>query len=197
MDGHQFTDLAEMCAQTVFRCLHLARIGRPDISWTVSASDRTVTEWNRACAKRLAKLISCLECTSGPPQCCRVGDKGSECRPSVFQSADVAGELADSRSTSGRIVKDDTGGCAVFTERGASASHVTAATVLELSRLPMSGEAHDAVSAYTQVKMSDALRLLPGDSCPKHWDNMDISMAPLGRHLHGHPVVKVLREGRL
>ena len=131
MDGHQFTDLAEMCAQTVFRCLHLARIGRPDISWTVSASDRTVTEWNRACAKRLAKLISCLECTSGPPQCCRVGDKGSECRPSVFQSADVAGELADSRSTSGRIVKDDTGGCAVFTERGASASHVTAATVLD------------------------------------------------------------------
>ena len=45
--------------------------------------------------------------------------------------------------------QDDTGGCTVFTEQGASASHMTAATVLDtISRLPgMSGEANDAVSA--------------------------------------------------
>ena len=61
-----------------------------------------------------------------------------------------------------RRAKVDTGGCAVFTEQGASASHMTAATVLDtISRLPgMSGEANDAVSAFTQVKMSDASRLL-------------------------------------
>ena len=46
----------------------------------------------------------------------------------------------------------------VFTGQGASASHLTAAKVLDtISRLlGMSGEANDAVYAYTQVKMSDA-----------------------------------------
>ena len=56
----------------------------------------------------------------------------------------------------GGSVKDDTGGWAVFTEQGASASQMTAAKVLDIvSQLPgMSGTANNAVSAYTQVKMS-------------------------------------------
>ena len=51
-------------------------------------------------------------------------------------------------------VEDDPGGHAVFTEQGTSASHMTAAKVLDVTlRLPgMSGDANDAVSAYTQVK---------------------------------------------
>ena len=63
----------------------------------------------------------------------------------------------------GRVVlrgdgaKDDAGGCAVFTE-GASASHDTAAKVLWMPG--MSEVADGAVSAYTQVKLSDAARLL-------------------------------------
>ena len=56
------------------------------------------------------------------------------------------------------IVKDDSGSYAVFTEHGSSASQMTAAKVMDvISRLPgCAGQAADAVSAYTQVKMEDA-----------------------------------------
>ena len=62
----------------------------------------------------------------------------------------------------GDIVKDDSGSRAVFTERGSSASQMTAAKVMDItSRLPgCSGQAADAVSAYNQVKMEDAPTLL-------------------------------------
>ena len=59
----------------------------------------------------------------------------------------------------GDIVKDDSGSsCAVFTEQGSSASKMTAAKVMDIiSRLPgCAGQAADAVSAHTQVKMEDA-----------------------------------------
>ena len=62
----------------------------------------------------------------------------------------------------GDVVKDDSGSYAVFTEQGSSASHMTAARVLDvISRLPgYAGQASDAVSAYTQVKMEDTPKLL-------------------------------------
>ena len=62
----------------------------------------------------------------------------------------------------GDIVKDDSGSYAVFTEQGSSASQMTAARVMDIiSRLPgCAGQAADAVSAYTQVKMEDAHKLL-------------------------------------
>ena len=58
----------------------------------------------------------------------------------------------------GDIVKDDSGSYAVFTEQGSSASQMTAAKIMDIiSRLPgCDGQAADAVSAYTQVKMEDA-----------------------------------------
>ena len=62
----------------------------------------------------------------------------------------------------GGIVKDDSGSYAVFTEQGSSASQMTAAKIMDIiSRLPgCDGQAADAVSAYTQVKMEDAHKLL-------------------------------------
>ena len=58
----------------------------------------------------------------------------------------------------GDIVNDDSGSYAVFTEQGSSASQMTAAKVMDIiSRLPgCSGQAADAVSAFTQVKMEVA-----------------------------------------
>ena len=55
-------------------------------------------------------------------------------------------------------MKDDSGSYAVFSEQGSSASQMTAAKIMDfISRLPgCSGQAADAVSAYTQVKMEDA-----------------------------------------
>ena len=62
----------------------------------------------------------------------------------------------------GDILKKDSGSYAVFTEQGSSASQVTAAKVMDItSRFPgCSGQAADAVSAYTQVKMEGASTLL-------------------------------------
>ena len=61
----------------------------------------------------------------------------------------------------GDIMKDDSGSYAVFTEQGSSASQMTAANVKDIiSSLPgCDGQAGDAVSAYTQVKMEDAHNL--------------------------------------
>ena len=62
----------------------------------------------------------------------------------------------------GDIVKDDSRACAVFIEQGSSASKMTAAKVMDvMARLPdCDGQAADAVSAYTQVEMKDAQKLL-------------------------------------
>ena len=61
----------------------------------------------------------------------------------------------------GDIVKDDSGSYAVCTEQGSSASQMTAPKVMDIiSRLPgCDGQAADAVSAKTQVKMEDAHKL--------------------------------------
>ena len=73
----------------------------------------------------------------------------------------------------GDIVKDDSGAYAVFTEQGSSASQMTAAKIMDIiSRLPgCDGQAADAVSVYTQVKMEDAHKLLkiPRSECPDIW----------------------------
>ena len=73
----------------------------------------------------------------------------------------------------GDIVKDISGSYAVFTEQGSSASQMTAAKVMDIiSRLPgCDGQAADAVSAYTQVRMEDAPKLLkiPKSDCPDIW----------------------------
>ena len=95
----------------------------------------------------------------------------------------------------GDIVKDDSGSYAVFTEQGSSASQMTAAKIMDIiSRLPRcDGQAADAVSAYTQVKMEDAPKLLkiPKSECPdiwirlprhkwpKSWSSMEDPVVPL------------------
>ena len=70
-------------------------------------------------------------------------------------------------------MKDDPGSYAVCTEQGSSASQITAAKVMDIiSRPPgCAGQAADAVSACTRVKMEDAPTLLkiPKSECPKSW----------------------------
>ena len=110
----------------------------------------------------------------------------------------------------GDIVKDDSGSYAVFTEQGSSASHMTAAKVMDIiSRLPgCAGQAVDAVSAYTQVKMEEAPKLLkiPKSECPdiwirlprhkwpKSWSSMEDPVVPLELNLYGHPLPGLLWE---
>ena len=76
-------------------------------------------------------------------------------------------------SLRGDSVKVDSGSYAVFIEQGSSASQMTAAKVMDIMlRLPgCAGQAADAVSAYTQVRMEHAPTLLkiPKSECPDIW----------------------------
>ena len=65
---------------------------------------RAVTKWTRACDKRLARLISYIHYTSEFKQCCHVGNTAQQCRLGLFQDSDFAGDLQDSKSTSGGLL---------------------------------------------------------------------------------------------
>ena len=93
IDDHHFKEeemkyvgeLSQVCSQIVLKCLYLARIGRPDILWSVNKLARSITEWTKACDKRLNRLINTAK----------------QCRLGLFQDSDFAGDLEDSKSTSG------------------------------------------------------------------------------------------------
>ena len=80
-------------------------------------------------------------------------------------SSEEFGANLSNKNTKGRVVlrgvlvKDDSVSYAVFTEQGYLASQMTTAKVMDIkSRLPgFAGQAADAVSADTQVKMEDTL----------------------------------------
>ena len=65
---------------------------------------RAVTIWTRAGDKRLARLISYIHHTSEIKQHCYVGNTAQQCRLELFQDTDFAGDLEDSKSTSGRLL---------------------------------------------------------------------------------------------
>ena len=90
---------------------------------------------------------------------------------------------------------------------------MTAAKIMDIiSRLlGCDGQAADAVSAYTQVKMEDVHKLLkiPKSECPdiwirlprhkwpKSWSSMEDPVVPFERNLYGHPLAGLLWEGNL
>ena len=72
----------------------------------------------------------------------------------------------------------------------------------------MSGQAADAVKAYTQVPLQEAHRLLglpkeqrpetwislPKSRRPAQWEAVEDPVSPLERNLYGHPVAGLLWE---
>ena len=62
LDDHQIKkeelesvgELSEVYSQIVWKCLYLARIGRPDILWSVNKLARSVTKLTQACDRPLA-----------------------------------------------------------------------------------------------------------------------------------------------
>ena len=109
IDDHHFKEeelksvgeLSNTCSQIVLKCLYLARIGRPDILWSVNKLARSITKWTKACDKRLNRLISFIHHTCEYKQYCHVGNTAKQCGLGLCQDSDFAGDLEDSKSTSG------------------------------------------------------------------------------------------------
>ena len=80
IDDHHFKEeemksvgeLSHVCSQIFLKCLCLARIGRPDILWSVNKLARSITKWTKACDKRLNRLISYIHHTCEYKQYCHV-----------------------------------------------------------------------------------------------------------------------------
>ena len=62
---------------------------------------RSVTKWTQACDRRLARSISYIHHTRDYRHYCHVGNAAQHCRLGLFQDSDFAGDLEDSKSTSG------------------------------------------------------------------------------------------------
>ena len=65
-------EMSQVCSQIVLKCLYLARIGRPDILWSVNKFARSITKWTQACDKHLNRLISHIHHTCECRQYCHV-----------------------------------------------------------------------------------------------------------------------------
>ena len=91
-------ELSQVCSQIVLTCLNLARIGRPDMLWSVNKISRPITKWTKTCDKRQNRLIAYIHHNR---QYCHVGNTSKQCRLGLFRDSEFAGDLEDSKSTSG------------------------------------------------------------------------------------------------
>ena len=81
IDDHHFKEeelksvgeLSKVCSPMVLKCLYLARVGRPDILWSVNKLARSITKWTEARDKRLNLLVSYIHHTCDFKQYCYVG----------------------------------------------------------------------------------------------------------------------------
>ena len=77
IDDHHFEEeymksvgeMSQVCSQIL---LFLARIGRPDVLWSVNKLARSITKWTKARYKRSSRLISYIQHTSEYKQCCHL-----------------------------------------------------------------------------------------------------------------------------
>ena len=112
IDDHHFKeeemksvgDLSQVCSQIVLKCSFLARIGQSYILWSVNKLARSIKKWVKACGKRLNRLISDIHHTCDYEQYCHVGNTAKQCRLRLFQDSYCAGDVEDSKSTSGRTL---------------------------------------------------------------------------------------------
>ena len=96
-------DLLENCQKFAGPCI-LPVLVDLNILWSVNKFARAISKWTRACDKRLARLISYIHHTCECKQYCDLGNTAKQCRLRLFQDSDFAGDLEDSKSTSGGLL---------------------------------------------------------------------------------------------
>ena len=109
IDDHHFKEeesksvgeLSNACSKIVLKCFYLARIERPDILWLVNKLARSITKWTKACDKRLNRLIQKFIILVNTNNIVMWEILPKQCRLGLFQDSDFAGDLEDSKSTSG------------------------------------------------------------------------------------------------
>ena len=109
LDDHQFKEeengsVGELSTVSSHNVRKMCKFGRPDILWSVNNLACAVTNWTKACDKRFARLISYIHHTIEYRQQFYVGNTAQHCRLGLFQDSDFAGDLEDSKSTSGGIL---------------------------------------------------------------------------------------------
>ena len=82
----------------------MTRLARPELYWAVNSLAREVTRWTVACDRRLHRLISYIHHHTDCVIKSWVGNKPSECKLMLFCDASFAGDLKDSKSTSGSLL---------------------------------------------------------------------------------------------
>jgi hypothetical protein len=75
-----------------------------DFLWAVNSLAREVTKWNIACDKRMHRLASYMHHTTQLRQFSFVGDEVQNTKLALFVDASFAGDVRDSKSTSGAFL---------------------------------------------------------------------------------------------
>ena len=101
---NQLGELSTFCSQNVLKCLYLARIGRPNILCSVNKLARAITKWTQTCDRRLTRLISHIHHSNDNRQYCHVAYTAQHRRLVLLQDSDFAGDLEESKSTSGGVL---------------------------------------------------------------------------------------------
>ena len=100
----RWEQLSKVCSQVLLKFLYMWRSGRPDILWSAHKLAGAVAKRTRACDRRLARSMSYIQHTSDYRQYSHVRNTAQHCRVGLLQDSDLAGDLEDSKSTSGRIL---------------------------------------------------------------------------------------------
>ena len=112
VDDHSFNPedwaesgkLAPFAARVIMTILYAARMYRFDLLHSVNSLARDVTLWCRACDKKLHRLVSYIHHTKHYVLEGAVGDNLDKCAIMLFTDADFAGNLRDSKSTTGMFL---------------------------------------------------------------------------------------------
>ena len=96
--------LSDVTCRIVLKAPYLARLARPDLLWAVNSLAREVTKWTIARDKRLHRLMCYINCTTNHTLTSFIGDNPEDCQLLLFADAGFAGDLGDSKSTTGGVL---------------------------------------------------------------------------------------------